>query len=196
MDARLAAREDLCGRNQLTCMPRRVLGRMEQQAEDVRRQLRSADAAEIEQLIAGRLAQLFEGAIDVALRIANEIGKARGRIARLDFGAERRFLGVAQPLVARVSEQAIERGAEMPHVKADRRGASGPLPDVLGGNDRDELPELVACLDERVRDGHQHRIDAFDRPAHPGFRLGRGGHPTSVLASVTRMLLAYECRDL
>ena len=47
---------------------------------------------------------------------------------------------------------------------------------LIGGHLRDDLLEFLARLSEGMRNGHQQRIDPLDRSAHPGFRLGRGGH--------------------
>ena len=137
--------------------------------------------------------QLIERAINVGGGVTNKISKAWRRLPRLSFGAERSLLHVAQRFTARVCEQAIERGAEMSHVKSNRCGAARPGPDLIRGDVRDDLLEFIARLDECVCDGHQHRIDAFDRSAHPGFRLGRGGHRESV--HVHEVISIAACRS-
>ena len=168
--------DDFCRRDQLTGVTRGVLGRMEQEAEDVRRQLGSTNAAVVEQLVACHMPQLIQRAVNVGAGVINKISQACGRLARLSFGPERSLLRVAQRFAARVREEAIERGAEMSHVKSNRRGAAGPGPDLIRRHLRNDLLEFIARLHECVCDGHQHRIDACDRSAHPGFRLSRGGH--------------------
>ena len=149
---------------------------MEQEAKDVRRQLGSTNAAVVEQLVTCHMPQLIQRAINVGDGVINKISQACGRLAGLPFGTERSLLRVAQRFAARVRKQAIERRAEMSDVKSNRCGAAGPGPDLIRRNLRNDLLELIACLHECVCDGHQHRIDAFNRSAHPGFRLGRRGH--------------------
>jgi hypothetical protein len=42
---------------------------------------------------------------------------------------------------------------------------------VLGSNVRGQPLQILASLNERMSHGHQHRINSFDGPAHPGFLL-------------------------
>jgi len=86
---RLSAGEDLCGRNQLARMARRVLGGMEQQTKHIRRQLGTSDAAILEKLFGSHEAQLIQRTVDLRGGVTHEIRQARGWLARFRLGAER-----------------------------------------------------------------------------------------------------------
>ena len=107
---------------------------VKQQAKYVGRQLCAANSTMLEQLIVGGATQLMERAIDLRSRVLHQIRESGRRISRLRLRTERLLLHLTQPFAPRIGEQSIERCAEMFHVKADRGGATGPQPYVLGRN--------------------------------------------------------------
>ena len=148
-----------------------MLSGVKQKTQHIRRQLRATDTAMFEQLITRGAAELIERALDVRDRIVNQIGHCSGWISRLGFHSDRLFLGIAQPFPPCVGEQAIECPSEVFDVEPDRRRATVAQPDVLGRNFQCYTLEVVASLDERMSDGHQHGVDSFDRSTHPSLWL-------------------------
>ena len=156
-------------------MARAVLGGVKQQAEHVRRQPGAADLPLVQQRhqpssrAAGRTP-----ARSLPLTPATSAASVAGGSARLLPSARANARCASRErLASRVGEQPIERAASVADVKADRCGAAGPLPDVLGGHDRRQPLEIFLHLDQRVHDRHQQRIEPGQRPALPRFCLLR-----------------------
>ena len=113
---------------------------------------------------AGGVERTCSSARSIALRTARtSVAAVGGRLARLALAARRLDLRVAQRLAPRVREEAVEGPADVLQVEADRRGASGTIPERVRRQVRGGLLDVGCDLDECVRDGHEVRRHALDR---------------------------------
>src|SRR5690606_7581491 len=93
-----------------------------------------------------------------------------GGLAGLAFGPERAALILTQHLPPRAGEQPVEDAGDMAYVEADRGRTAGASPDLGRRESGNDALQVLAGLDQRVRDRHQVRVDPVDRSSQPCFR--------------------------
>ena len=96
-----------------------MLCRVEQQTQNIRRQLGSADAPVVEKLVPMRPAQLLERQGDRCARFLHEIRKSSRRITSDRLGAKGIFLRVTERLTARVGKETVESAAKVTDMESD-----------------------------------------------------------------------------
>ena len=115
----------------------RVLGAMKQETEHGGRQTGPAYLPLVEERGPRCRAQLLERRVDDAADVGDERGHRRRRISRLPLGPQRGALRIRQRVSSRICKEPIERAAGVADMKANRRRAAGPTPDMFGGHGRD-----------------------------------------------------------
>ncbi len=150
-------------------MPRRVLRRVDDQAEHGRRQRGAADGADLAVGRGGRIAELNDRAVDPRLGLRDELVSAGARLA---LARERGELRWGELLSTGIRQEPLQAAGEMAQVEARRGGAAGAGPEIgvagTGSGGRD----VLARLDEGVRGGQQDGVDAGQRASEPDFRTG------------------------
>lgn len=148
-------------------MPLRVLSGVEQQALHRRRQPLPADLTWLCQGPLVRRAELVERTDDLIAESGDKLSNAD--VARLGFTGERGTLRIGQLLTARVREQPVDDAREMPEMEPDRRDAGGAVRQTIVRQRRECDVDLLARLQQRVRDGLQQRGHTVDGTAQPDF---------------------------
>jgi hypothetical protein len=168
--------------DELSRVPRRVLGGVRQEADDGGRQRCPADGAALTERRGRGPAELVERATDRSRCLGGEL--ADRLLSRLTLSAERGELIRGEPLAARVREQPVEAPGQVPKVESRRRGAAGADPEVGLVRARGSVGDVLAGLDQRVRGRHERERDVGQRTAKP--RLGWGTHGCNLMAEKWR----------
>ena len=100
-------------------MTLRVFGRVEQEAEDRRRELGASNPPGVQQRPLGRGAELLERSFDGLIECRDERGANRRREVWTGLGGQSRQLSGREPLAPRIREQAVEATGRVPCVKSD-----------------------------------------------------------------------------
>jgi len=110
-------------------VPGRVLGAVEQQADDRGGQLRAPDRARREHVLGTHRPQLGEGVREGSLEPADQVGGWRRILGDCALAAQCHALGLRQGFPAGVRAQAVEAARQVRDVKPDRRRSTGARPD-------------------------------------------------------------------
>jgi hypothetical protein len=162
-------RTDDPGRNeQLAYVPLRVLGGVEQQTMHGRRQAQAADFARVGQAALIYRAELVERAVDLIPKRGDEVSHTD--FAWLGLTGKSGTLRVRQRLAARVREQPVDHARQVTEMEADRRDACGAVPQTIIRQCRERGINLLARLQQGVRNGLQQCGHTLDRAAQPDFR--------------------------
>jgi hypothetical protein len=169
-------RHDLDGCRQLSHVTLRVFGRMEQQAEHGRRQLRASHAAHVKKRCLAGSTKLLKRAIDGVLEVGDESDASARFAIGIRFHGKRSLLSGGKRFTASVGEQSIEAPGRVPDVKSDGSGAAGTRPYLQWLQRRDVLSHFFTTLEQTVCDGLEQCGNPRNRSSKPYLRLTGVGH--------------------
>jgi hypothetical protein len=154
-------------------MAHRMLGAVDQAADDCRRKLRAPNPAKVAEGVDVDSSELVNGRVDPGVQCSSQCVHVTV-VQFLAFRTKRDELLVGQRLAARVREEAVNDGGDVSDVKCGCRhtGRAGvPLGfRQVGG----QLVDAFANLKENVRDGLKDGGDAIDRAALPPLSIRHG----------------------
>ena len=120
------ATRDLERGDELTGVPRRMLGRVDDQAEHGGRDLGAADRADLAVGRGRRASELGQRAVDPRLGLRDQLGRAAG----LALALQRVELRRGELLASGIRQEALQAPGEMPQMEARRRGTAGARPEI------------------------------------------------------------------
>jgi hypothetical protein len=169
------------GRHGLPDVPQRVLGPVEQQADDGGRQLRPTDSPRLRERRLASRTQLRQRTVNgVGEPGEQTLGGARIGI-RLALRGKGRLLIGREPLPACIGEETVEAAAGVARVESHGRSTGRTRPDLLGREPFERALQFLTGLEKAVRNGLQERQHARDGAAKPDFRLTRRGHEATMM---------------
>lgn len=153
-------------------MALRVLCGVEEEAEDVGRQLHPPDSARFEKSIVVGRPQLSKGSLDLIVKRCYQVVYADALAPGRLFRRQRLALRIGQPLAAGVREQPVYHAGDVLQVEAHRSHASRPGPQEVRGEVRHKRTHVSAGLEQRVRHGLQVGRHVANRTSEPEFGFG------------------------
>ena len=121
---------DLAGRDYLAGMPLSMLGCMENQPENITGKLRAPDGSGREELSFRHTSEDAHGGIDCPIDQGEQVFRRRRRNPRVGLFTDGGNLVAIERFPPRIGEEPIEASGDMPQMKADRRGAARPMPEI------------------------------------------------------------------
>src|SRR3954469_16184335 len=156
--------QDPRGRDRLAEVSCRVLCSMKDEPADGRWKRAAPHTPRLEKHLRTYDAKVVESRVDGAVEAASDVVK---RFARLLLRTQLLHLLRRKHIAARIRQQAIERPARVPQVKADRGGAAHPLPYMGRGYGGDEAMQIFPHLEQRMHRRHQQWMETVDWTAEP-----------------------------
>lgn len=148
-----------------------MIRRVSEDPQDVRRKLRSSDLPMVQERVRRSRSELIERSIDGGVEIRSELRRATSAGAHRLFGSERRELILIECLITGVREQAVQAAHRMTDMEAHGRRTVRACPCLLRREQRQQRPDILRCLDERMRDRLEQGGDPVDgavKPDRPG----------------------------
>jgi len=155
------------GSNRLPEMALRVLGQVNDQAENGTWQFAPAYGTVLVKRIGIELAELFFRRIERLVDPAQQLFQSR---AGFRFPVQRIELRLAQLMSNQVSRKAVNASGEVLQMESDRSGSIRRLrPELFFGKVGGVPRQIFTHLRKRKENRHHCRVDACDRSTEPGF---------------------------
>jgi hypothetical protein len=155
----------------LSRMPLRVLGDMEQQTEDIGGELRAPDGAWLKEYVIRHRADYVKRFIYLRLCGGDELSGIRRRLAGVALCCQISELFIGQSTSHSIYEQSIDASGDVAQVESYRWSAIGFAPD-LGERQAGYMNfDVTARLYQRVRGRHGQWRNPIQRAAQPWFRI-------------------------
>jgi hypothetical protein len=167
------APDDLARCNDLAGVALGMLGRVEQQSQDITRELGTAYHPGRKKLPFRHLLQDAHGIVDGNVDHRKQFLRRRGRRARVSFSTQGDQLLIPDGAPLRVGEEPVQAACNVSKMKSYGSSTTRPCPQFKRREGSRSFTQIMTRLQQSVSDGYQDRQDTLDRATQP--ELGSGG---------------------